>query len=139
MNIFVLQGPVFGFYHISLFQDFLTKFSVCDDLKVGIILPLFKGKGAKANNKDIYRGLTLCEIYEMIFLNRLEKYAAQMGFFLKCSLAFRRVWDALKPHSLLLRNKSYVGSVVAKFLAAFSMFAKPLTKSGLTGFFTNYF
>ena len=44
-----------------------------------IILLLFKGKGAKANNKDNYRGVTLsptlCKIYEMIHLNRLEKFA----------------------------------------------------------------
>ena len=36
----------------QLFQDFFEKFSVCDDLKVGVILPLFKSKGAKANNKN---------------------------------------------------------------------------------------
>ena len=30
-------------------------------------------------------------------------------------------------------------SVVAKFSAAFSVFEKPLTQFGLTGFFTNYF
>ena len=59
----------------QLFQNFFGKFSVCDDLIVGVILPLFKGKGAKANNKDNYRGITLfptlCKIYEMILLNRL--------------------------------------------------------------------
>ena len=42
-------------------------------MKTGIILPLFKGKGAKANNKDNYRGITvfptLCKAYEMILLN----------------------------------------------------------------------
>ena len=43
----------------QLFKDFFEKFSVCDDLKVGVVLPLFKGKGAKANNKDNYRGITL--------------------------------------------------------------------------------
>ena len=92
----------------QLFQDFLNAFSACDDLKIGIILPLFKGKGTKANTKDNYRGITLfptlCKIYEMILLNRLEKYASQMGSFSKCSLAFKRVWDALKPPSLLLRQ-----------------------------------
>ena len=33
--------------------------AVCKSLKKGIILPLFKGKGAKANNKDNYRGIAL--------------------------------------------------------------------------------
>ena len=54
-------------------------------LKSGIILPLFKGKGTKANNKDNHRGITLfptlCKIYEMILLNRLDNFAAHKGFF----------------------------------------------------------
>ena len=53
-------------------------------LKSQIILPLFKGKGAKANNKDNYRGITLfptlCKIYEMILLN-FDNFAAHKGFF----------------------------------------------------------
>ena len=107
INIFIpFAGPNLWVLFHQLFQDFFNKFSVCDDLKIGIILPLFKGKGAEANNKDNYRGITLfptlCKIYETILLNRLEKYAAQRGPFLKCSLAFKRVWDALKPPSLLL-------------------------------------
>ena len=76
-----------------MFQDFLNKFSVCDDLKIGIILPLLKGNGARVNNKDNYRGITLlptlCKIYEMILLNRLEKYAAQMGFFSEMQFGFQ--------------------------------------------------
>ena len=50
-----------------------------ESLKSGIILRLFKRKEAKANNKDNYRGLTLvptlCKMYEMILLNRLENFA----------------------------------------------------------------
>ena len=42
-----------------------------------VILPLFKGKGVKASNKDNYRvspySLLLCKIYEMVLLNRLKK------------------------------------------------------------------
>ena len=53
-----------------LYQVFFDKSSVCKTLKTGLVLPLFKGKGAKANNKDNYRGITLfptlCKIYEMI-------------------------------------------------------------------------
>ena len=43
------------------------------EVLTGVILPLFKGKGAKANSKDNYRGITLfptlCKIYEMVLLN----------------------------------------------------------------------
>ena len=62
-------------------------------LKPGIILPLFKGIGAKANNKDNYRGITLfptlCKIYEMILLNRLDNFAAHKGFFSEMQFAFQ--------------------------------------------------
>ena len=54
---------------------------------------MFKGKGAKANNKDNYRGITLfptlCKIYEMIVLNRLEKLAAGNEYFSELQLGFR--------------------------------------------------
>ena len=42
-----------------MYQQFVENLVVCKSLKIGIILPLFKGKGAKANNKDNYRGITL--------------------------------------------------------------------------------
>ena len=62
-------------------------------MKVGVILLPFKGKGAKANNEDNYKGITLfptlCKIYEMILLNRLEKYAVQIGFFSEMQFGFQ--------------------------------------------------
>ena len=66
-------------------------------LKSGIILPLFKGKGAKANNKDNYRGITLfptlCKIYEMILLtgllNTRDNFAAHKGFFSEMQFGFQ--------------------------------------------------
>ena len=45
---------------------------------------LFKGKGVKANDKNNYRGVTLfptlCKIYEMILINRLEKFVVDKGY-----------------------------------------------------------
>ena len=43
----------------DLYQVCFDKSSVCKTLKTGLVLPLFKGKDAKANNKDNYRGITL--------------------------------------------------------------------------------
>ena len=43
---------------LELYNEFFDRSSVCESLKVGTILPLFKGKGVKAN-KDNYRGITL--------------------------------------------------------------------------------
>ena len=63
-------GPILWKLLHDLYQVFFNKSSVFTTLKTGLVLPLFKGKGTKANNKDNYRGITLfptlCKIYEMI-------------------------------------------------------------------------
>ena len=68
-----------------LCQAFFLNHSVSADLKTGIILPLFKGKGAKASNKDNYRGITmfptLTKIYGMVLLDRLEEFACENAYF----------------------------------------------------------
>ena len=67
--------------------------SFCESLLTGVILPLFKGKGTKASNKDNYRGITLfpnlCKIYEMVLLSRLEKHAVDEGLFSDMQFAFK--------------------------------------------------
>ena len=86
-------GPPVWRLLFELYQNFYANGSVCESLKVGVILPLFKGKGAKGNNnKDNYRGITLfptlCEIYEMVLLNRYENYAKQNGLFSNLQFGF---------------------------------------------------
>ena len=86
-------GPPLWRLSFHLYQQFFENFSVSKSLKTGIILPLFKGKGAKANNKDNYRGITLfptlCKIYEMILLNRLEKSVADSEYCSELQFGFR--------------------------------------------------
>ena len=76
-----------------LFQELFLNGSICSTLKTGIILPLFKGKDAKANNKENYRGITLfptlCKIYELILLNRLENYASHNQYFSEMQFGFQ--------------------------------------------------
>ena len=52
---------------------------------IDMVLPLFKGKGLKASEKDNYRDITLfpviLKVFEMIILNRLEKFAKDKGYF----------------------------------------------------------
>ena len=52
-------GPPLWRLLFHLYQQVFENFSVSKSLKTGIILPLLKGKGAKANNKDNYRGIML--------------------------------------------------------------------------------
>ena len=88
----------------QLYQNYFDNFSICDSLLTGVILPLFKGKGAKANNKDNYRGITLfptlCKIFEMVLLKRLENFAEQMGLFSNMQLGSKKGSVARKPHLL---------------------------------------
>ena len=68
-NVCGVSGVLIDYEHIRphsmettspfIYQAFLDKSSVCKTLKTGLVLPLFKGKGAKANNKDNYSGITL--------------------------------------------------------------------------------
>ena len=85
-------GPPLWRLLFHLYQQFFENFSVSKFLKTGVTLPLFKGKGAKANNKGNYRGImlfpTLCKIYEMILLNRLEKFAADNEYFSELQFGF---------------------------------------------------
>ena len=53
----LFAGLPFWKHLFSLFQEFFLNSSICSTLKTGIILPLFKGKCAKANNKENYREL----------------------------------------------------------------------------------
>ena len=54
-----LAGPPVWRLLFELYQNFYANGSGCESLKTGVILPLFKGKGTEANNKDNYMGTTL--------------------------------------------------------------------------------
>ena len=86
-------GPPLWKHLFQSYKKFFENCSVCESLKTGVILPLFKGKGAKANNKDNYKGITLfptlCKIYEMVLLNRLKNYASQKGLFSDMQFGFK--------------------------------------------------
>ena len=77
----------------QLYQKSFENFSVCESLKTGVILALFKEKGSKANNKVNCRGITLfptlCKIYEMVLFNRLANYVSQKGLFSYMQLGFK--------------------------------------------------
>ena len=49
-------GPPLWKLLFKLYQNFFTNSSVPESVLTGLTLPLFKGKGAKANNKDNYKG-----------------------------------------------------------------------------------
>ena len=80
-------GPDLWILLQDVCQEFFESCMIPESLKSG------KGKGAKANNKDNYKGITLfptlCKIYEMILLNRRDKVAAHKGFFSEMQFGFQ--------------------------------------------------
>ena len=86
-------------------------------------MPLFKGKGAKANNKDNYRGITLfptlCKIYEMILLNRLEKFAADNKYFSELQFGFRKGVGCIEASFTILETINHMLERGSKVFSCF--------------------
>ena len=121
-------GPPFWKLLFQLYQTFFNNFSVCDSLLTGVILPLFKGKGAKANNKDNYRGITLfptlCKIYEMVLLNRLEKFAEQQGLFSNMQFGFKEGVGCTEASFTILESINHMLERGSKVFWVFSRRSK---------------
>ena len=86
-------------------------------------MPLFKGKGAKANNIDSYRGITsfptLCKTYEMILLNRLEKFAADRGYFSELQFGFREGVGCIEAAFTILETINHMLERGSKVFSCF--------------------
>ena len=128
-------GPTLWNHLFLLYQDFFQTHAVPENLKPGVIQPLFKGNGAKANNKDNNRGITmfptLCKIYEIILLNRLEVFAKQKGFFSEMQFGFQEGVGCTEASFTILKQLIICLNGVVKFSVAFLMFVKLLTRYGL--------
>ena len=116
-------GPVLWNFLFELYNEFFDRSSVCESLKVGTVLPLFKDKGVKANNKDNYRGITLfptlCKIYEMDLLNRLEKCAERRGFFSKMQFGFQEGVGCIKASFIILETINHMLERGSKIFSCF--------------------
>ena len=134
--------PLWHLLHESYGQFFLN-FTVPRSLKTGLILLLFKGKGAKANKKDNYQGITLfptpCKIYEMILLNRLEKFAAKKGYFSELHLGFSEGVGCIEASFTILETINHMLEHGSKVFSCFLDVWKAFSTVGLTGCFSNCF
>ena len=108
----------------DVYQEFFESCMIPKSLKSGIILPLYKGKGAKANNKDNYRGITLfptlCKIYEMILLNRLDNFAAHKGFFSEMQFGFQEGVGCTEASFTVLETINHMLERGSKVFSCFS-------------------
>ena len=116
-------GPPLWKALFCLYRGFFESGSVCQILKTGIILPLFKGKGTKANNKDNYRGITLfptiSKIYEMILVNRLEKFASQKGYFSQMQFGFQEGVGCVEASLTILETINHMLERGSKIFGCF--------------------
>ena len=112
-------GISFSYCIKNAFANFLSQ----RILKKVIILPLFKGKGAKANNKDSYRGITLfptlCKIYEMVLLNRSEKFVADRGYFSELQFGFREGVGCIEASFTILETINHMLERGSKVFSCF--------------------
>ena len=122
MNIFTTLVSHSGKLY---FVCFLESGSVCQILKTGIILPFFKGKGAKANNKDNYGGITLFPTISNL-LTHLKNSHYKKDIFLKCSLGCKKERDVLKHRSLFWKQVITCLKGGVKYLGVLLTFVKPL-------------
>ena len=78
-------GPVLWDILSKLYLSLFISCSVPSQFRTFSILPLFKGKGAKACDRDSYRGIAMfsvfCKVFEMLLLRQLEKKAEEKGHF----------------------------------------------------------
>ena len=82
-----------------------------------------KGKGAKANNNNNYPGITLfstlCKIYEMIILNRLEKFASQVGYFSEMQFGFQEGSGCIEASFTILETINHMLEKDSKMFSCF--------------------
>ena len=130
-----LSGVLLNYEHIRyacpslwrllfhMYQQFFENSVVCKSLKMGIVLPLFKIKGAKANNKDNYRGITLfptlCKIYEMILLNRLEKFVIDNEYFSELQFGFKEGVGCIEASFTVLETINHMLERGSKVFSCF--------------------
>ena len=134
-------GPILWKLLHDLYQVFFDKKSVCNTLKTGLVLPPFKGKGTKANNKDNYRGITffpaLCKIHEMIILNRFKKFASQAGYFSEMQFGFQEGSGCIEASFMILEAINHMLKKGSKMFGCFLDVWKALF--GLMGQCASYF
>ena len=136
-------GPPLWKNLFQLYKKFFENCSVCESLKTGVILPLFKENGAKANDKHNSRGitlfLTLCKIYEMVLLDRLENYVSQKGLFSDMQFGFKEEVACTEASFTVLETINHMLEREAKSSVAFLTSVKSSTPYGLRVYCINYF
>ena len=81
---------------------------------------------------------TLTKIYEMVLLDRLEKFAGKNAYFSNLQFGFQEGVGCLEASFTILESINHMLERGNKVLHAFLIFAKPLILFGLTGCYTRF-
>ena len=143
MNIFVLQVQPLWKLLFKLYHIFFINSLVPESVFAGVILPLFKGKGAKANNKDNYRGITLFptlfKIYEMVLLNRLESFAKDKDLISDMQFGFREEVGCIEISFTILEAINHMIERGSKVFACFLDVRKAFDTVWIYGLFFKFY
>ena len=112
--------------HIKFGGPVLWEFSsvkIPSQFKVELILPLFKGKGLEAHNKDNYRDIAMfsvfCKVFEMILLRKLEQIAEEKGYFSHMQFGFSEEGGCLEASYVMRKS---INQLLEKRGKAFACF-----------------
>ena len=87
------RGPIIWDILSKLYLSLFVSCDVPSQFRTFFILPSFKGEGAKACDRDSYRGigmfLVFCKVFEMILLRQQEKIAEEKGYFSQLQFGFK--------------------------------------------------
>ena len=90
---------------------------------MGMILPLFKGKGLKACEKDNYRGITMfpviIKVFEVILLRRLENFAKEKGYFSHLQFGFSAGSGCSEASFVIMEAINHIKEREGKVFACF--------------------
>ena len=104
-----------------------------------MMLPLFKGKGLKASDKDNYRVIAMFRvittIFEMILLKRLEDLARSKSYFSPLHFGFKKSVGCLEASFVISESVNHNLVRSNKVFSCFLDVKKALIQYGLMGCF----
>ena len=99
-------------------------------LNICMMLPLFKGKGLKAYDKDNYRGIAMfpviTKIFEMILLKRLEDFARSKSYFWPFQFGFKKSVGCLEAPFVISKSVKHKLERSNKVFSCFLDVKRPL-------------
>ena len=106
-----------------LYNKMFDSASVPSGSLMGMILPLFKGKGLKACGKDNYRGITMfpviIQVFEVILLRRLENFSKEKGYFSDLQFGFSAGSGCSEASFVIMEAINHIKEREGKVFACF--------------------